>query len=314
MKIQIHFSRCQSSPAGSCRFCLLLLITHLLGGFSHAGLSTEDLAAITGTGLTALTGEQGGGEYTVRDYVVVETMRIPRGDTVKFVAGTRIFLHPDARITVHGSLILEGNAKKSITIGKLPFTLLKLSSDKKMIFDSTSIFIYRGAHLAMYHTVLADSSVRVRLTDTTSTFILEEVTCTDNRFTFPDTTLVFPAKAVVTCSKENGISIPCIPVLPEPAGTPELLPADRSRQFRPMVPLRIVLGAGTAAAWGMCYYFANKAQNAYDAYPEANTPDECDRLTNVNSRNLLYRNIAAAVGGCGLVGFSVTFIFGGQRR
>lgn len=57
------------------RLAPVVVLVHLLCGYTAARLSPEELAKISETGLTALTDEQAG-EYPVRNYVVVETMRI----------------------------------------------------------------------------------------------------------------------------------------------------------------------------------------------------------------------------------------------
>jgi hypothetical protein len=294
------------APWYSAVLCFLLP-----AGIVFARLAPEDLAAITETGLTALTGEQEG-EYPVRDYVVVETMRISRGDTVTFTGGSRILFHPNARITVFGTLQFLGTSRNKITLGKLPFKLQKLSGDHKVVFDSTSIFVYRQSHLTLRHTIMDDSSIKIRLADTTATFTLDTVTFSDNHFLLPDTSFFFPAKSIVTC-KMDLVSpfIPCAPVLADT--TPKLVQV-RHASVNPVVPLRFVLGAGILGAAGAWFYFNEKANRSYESYERSKNPDDAAAQRELNRSSVLYRNLTAIAGICGLTGFTVTFFFGGRRQ
>ncbi|MBN1758576.1 MAG: hypothetical protein JW863_09675 [Chitinispirillaceae bacterium] len=276
-----------------------------------AGLPPEDLEAIKATGLTALTGEQEG-EYPARDYLVVETVRIPRGDTVTFAAGSRVYFHRNARITVFGALRFMGVPRKKITLGKLPFSLPKLSTDRAMVFDSTSIYTYEHSQLTLRHTVIIDSSVKVRFTDTTSGFIFDTLTCTDNYFLLPDTSLFFPAKSTVTCSLlPDKPYIPCKPVL---ADTTAMQSGRFAFTINPIIPVRIVLGVGIAAAAGASYYFNYKADKMNDEYNAGDETTDFNRLYEQQDNYFLYRNLALAAGACTSAGFAITFLFGGHHK
>ncbi len=279
---------------------------------AHARLSPEDLAAITKTGLVPLTGEQEG-EYDARDYVVVETMKIKRGDSVKFGPGTNLFIHEKAKVTINGSLSLEGTSSKPVKIGRLPFTLPRLSSDSRIIFDSTSIFVYRSGCLSMVHTVFTDSSIRISVSDSSGSLAFRNITGSGNRVTLPDTTLVFPARLSVKCGYESGIlSDSCIPP-PDPD-----LDAD-TRWFPEMKPLTIVrigLGIGTIAAVGVWIKYNAEAKEAYEGYYSKDTPSppEAERLRRRNHSSVLYRNLAAIAGVCGAASISITFVIGGKSE
>ena len=278
---------------------------------ARALLTPEDLSAIRETGLTALTGEQEG-EYPARDYVVVETMKIPKGDTVTFMAGSRIFFHRNARITVFGTLQMLGVPRKKCTLGKMPFSLPKLSSDRKLVFDSTSIYTYSHSQLTLRHTIIADSSVKIRLTDTTSAYTFDTVTCADNHFLFPDTALFLPSKSTLTCSMIPGKPfIPCKPVL---ADTLAMYPGRFAFTVNPLIPVRIVLGVGVAGAAGVWYYFNSKAQEDYTVYQGAESREETKQRRAHQKDMFLYRDLTAAAGACGLAGFSITFLFGGHDK
>ena len=214
MKRNEPFCQLHRDNGGPRGMFFVLLFAVLLYGYAYGRLTPDEIAAIRETGLIPLTGEQED-EYPARDYVIVETMRVPRGKTMKFTPGTRVFFHHDARITVQGSLLFEGAPGRPVTVGECTTPLPGLSAGGKAVFDSTSIFVYRGAHLAMRHTVLDDPTIRVRFTDSTSTFEFDGLACSDNRFIFPDTTLFFPESTVVTCSKtETSMPVPCIPKIP----------------------------------------------------------------------------------------------------
>ncbi|MCX7727508.1 MAG: hypothetical protein N2053_11755, partial [Chitinispirillaceae bacterium] len=93
-------------------FSIIFLL--LLGIFPtnvNSKLSSEDISAITATGLIPLTDEQNG-EYAARDYLIIDKMYIMRFDTVKFAPGSRIFFHPYSRIHVHGALFFNGTKDK----------------------------------------------------------------------------------------------------------------------------------------------------------------------------------------------------------
>ncbi len=294
--------------AVSAAIAVFILLLHLP---ARALLTPEDLSAIRETGLTALTGEQEG-EYPARDYVVVETMKIPKGDTVTFMAGSRIFFHRNARITVFGTLQMLGVPRKKCTLGKMPFSLPKLSSDRKLVFDSTSIYTYSHSQLTLRHTIIADSSVKIRLTDTTSAFIFDTITCADNHFLFPDTALYLPSKSVLTCSMIPGTPfIPCKPVL---ADTLKMYPGRFAFTVNPLIPVRIVLGVGVAGAAGVWYYFNSKGLRAETNYSKSRDSNEAKSIREHQDDLILYRNLAAAGGACCLAGLSITFLFGGHDK
>ena len=298
-------------------------IGHLLCGFTAAALSPEDLASISQTGYIPLTGDQEG-DYPGKDYVVVETMRISRGQTVSFAAGTRLYFHPNAKITINGSLICEGTPAKPVIIGRLPFKLPKLSSSHAaMLLDSNTISVYRYGNISLHYTHLADSTVRIGLTDVTSTFTFDSVTAAGNRFSLPDTQQFFPANATVSCSKAlDQPLLLCRPILPyaqDAKTTTEKKPLFLNRKLM----LRVALGAGTIAAGGIYYYYNSKAQRAYDNWSAEDArarslyaneyrdgkPDRTliEQYRHDNTTALLYRNLAAAAGVCGLAGISITF-------
>ncbi|MBN1578920.1 MAG: hypothetical protein JW913_20330 [Chitinispirillaceae bacterium] len=300
-----------SSHRNSCNRCrrilAAVLLLYLLGGYSYARLTPEDLAVISETGLIPLTGEQEG-EYAGRDYVVVETMRINKDKTVTFAPGTRLFFHPNARMIINGTLHCKGTRAKPITVGKLPFALPKLSS-QMMVFDNTSIFVYRGGGLYLRHTHLADSSVRIRLTDITSAFSIDTVTCAGNRFMLPDTSLLFPPKAVVTCTNEHGaVAQHCGWVLPTKATA-----AARRFHITPLLAVRASLGAGTLAAAGVWAYYNRKADRAAENYFAKTDSPDVRRYRELNNSAVLYRNLAAVTGACGVAALSITFLIGGNR-
>jgi|GEM_PF-5153255 len=276
-----------------------------------AALSPEDFAAISETGLTALTGEQGG-DYPAKDYVIVETMTVPQGETVRFAAGTRLFFHANARITVKGALVCEGTTPLPVTVGKLSFELPRLSSRSKTVFDKTSIFIYRGGDLTLRHVAMDDSTISIRLTDTSSTFSLDSVICANTRFTLTDTSMFFPAKSIVTCSKGAGrLLTPCTPVLTE-------LPATNAASKsvfgpKPVVAGRVALAIGSCAAAGIWIYHNRRAGEAMSKYDDATSVSQASRYRDDNHRSIRYRNFAALAAACGITAFTLTFFIGGER-
>ncbi|MBN1309646.1 MAG: hypothetical protein JXA18_17125 [Chitinispirillaceae bacterium] len=310
MKGTALFSNCRSSLTRFRQSGGAALILCLLAVSTYARLTAEDLAVISETGLVPLTGEQEG-KYAGRDYVVVETMRIKRGDTVTFAPGTRLFFHPNARMIINGTLHCKGSPANPITVGKLPFSLPKLSSEM-MVFDNTSIFVYRGGGLYLRHTHLADSSVRVRLTDMTSAFAIDTVTCTGNRFMLPDTSLLFPPKAIVTCTNERGaVAGHCGWVLPA-----EETKAPPARRFHltPLVAVRIALGVGSAAAAGVGAYYYRKAGRTAADYRAETNPSSVKQYRESNNAAVRRYNLAVIAGACGIAAFSITFTIGGHRQ
>jgi hypothetical protein len=305
-----HSSTCQHLQAYRKPIFLLLSFVLCIVSQTFGRLTPEELSSISATGLTPLTGEQEG-DYACRDYVIVETMRISHNQTVTFAAGTRLFFHPDARIAINGSLVCNGTSSKPVSIGKLQFSLPMLSTSRKMLFDSTSIYIYRKGTLSLRHTHLIDSSVRIRLTDSTSLFTFDSVTGAGNRLTLPDTALFLPDKAVVACSNEKagGLEL-CIP-LPSQHSPSVSLPRSPSNIKR-NVFFRIGLGSAILASSGLWVYYNENAKNAGNAYTN-NSPDYL-RLFNKNHRYIHYRDLAAVAGGCSLLATSVTFVIGGASK
>lgn len=288
-----------------------LLVLIFLVESANAALTPEDFAAISETGLTALTGEQGG-DYPAKDYVIVETMTVPQGETVRFAAGTRLFFHANARITVKGSLVCEGITPLPVTLGKLSFELPRLSSRSKTVFDKTSIFIYRGGDLSLRHVAMGDSTISIRLTDTLSTFSLDSVICANTRFTLTDTSMLFPAKSIVTCSKGPGSFLtPCTLLLADVAATDGA--SKPVFALRPVVAGRVALAIGSGAAAGIWIYHNRKARDSMTKYDNATTVSQASRYREDNHRSIRYRNFAALAAACGITAFTLTFFIGGER-
>jgi hypothetical protein len=286
------------------------LLLFLLLFSSYARMTPDDLKAIYETGLIPLTDDQEGIYKSGRDYLVFETMRIKRGDTVVFTPGARIFFHSNAKITVHGALILHGTADEPITIGKLNVTIPKLTPKVKMNFDSTSFYVYRTATLVMQHVGIADSTISFRFTDSTSEFTMDSVRCAGNRLSLPDTLLHLWPNVMVTCSKSAGkLSHPCIP---PPINTSKIVVNHIFTWEGIKSPVRIGLGLGVTAAAAAWYFHNNKASQAVDDYHaiESDAGDFGSRkeINNIARRN---RNIAGFVAACGAAALSLTFYIGG---
>jgi hypothetical protein len=298
----------------------------LFSALAFARLTPEDLAAISETGLIPLTGEQEG-EYPAKDYVVVETMKVRRGQTVSFAAGARLYFHSAAKITVSGMLKCEGTPAKPVIIGRLPFKLPKLSSHQMVFLDSSAIAVYRSGTLSLSHTRLADSTVCISLTDETSGFSFDSILTSGNWLTLPDTATFFPKGAIVTCEKlSQALYVPCRPVLP--------VNLDTRKERKPLVitpklPIRIVLGSIAVGGAGAWYYFNREAQRAGEQFhaeddrlkeevaKNGGKPPNTDALIRYrknNNANFLYSTIAAVAGGCALTGFTVTFLIGGHGK
>ena len=306
----LPFSRIRIST--SVIYCYLFLFI-LLGNFSaviaQTQLTADELKKIYSTGLVSLTGEQEG-DYDADDYVVVQTMTIPSGVTVTFLPGTRLFIHQNSQIRIHGKLIFMGTKDSHVEINKLPFTLPSLDALAKHSIDTISIFVLAGGHLALHHTDITDSTIHIRLTDATSTFNLDSITGSSNTFTLPDTSLLLPPNMLATCSKAFGsLSDPCFP----PPAIPSI-PGSGFNIRRFMIPLRIVLGTGFFAAGGAWYYFNETAKDYEDKYLAAQSPADADHYQKRNHSYIDYRNITAIGGGCCLAAFSVSFFFGGKNQ
>ncbi len=306
MKKLIRFYK---SYAGFGMIFLWVLIPAWLA-YSH--LTPEKLTAISDIGLIPLTGEQED-EYPARDYVILETMRVSQGKTMKFTSGSRIFFHTDARIIVYGTLIFEGSALTPIKIGRCKVQLPGFSGSTRKKFDSTLIFVHRGAHLSMRHTVLEDPLVRVRFTDSTSTFELENVECSNNLFIFTDTAVFFPDSSKVTCSRTKASTrVECIPQYPDTTSN------DINKPFipisNPKFSLRIILGGGAVAAAVLWFAYNKKTENAYTAYQNAANSSDANRYLEQNHRMAIYRDFAAIGGGLCVIGVAFTFIIGKDNQ
>lgn len=291
-------------------------------------MSAEELKAIYETGLIPLTEDQGGIYKSGRDYLIFETMRVKKDDTVTFVQGARLFFHSNAKITVHGTLKFNGTEEEPVTIGKLNVTIPRIAPKKGSSFDSTSFYVYRNASLIMRNVKLADTTISVRLTDSTSGFTFENVRGSGNRILLPDTLLYMWPGSCVTCVKTNTrLSIPCIP--PQPRNG---LLSGYYGQWdwkRYVVPIRIVIGAGILSASGAWYYHNDKAADAHRAYEryqgvesedvsDVNARSEMkgfvDRQVDINRIALRNRNLSGFAAGCGIAAITLTFVFGGKEK
>lgn len=314
MSRQKLFSKLQYVSGNMCRSVHWVLLFLIVSFPVHARMTPEDLKAIYETGLIPLTDDQEGIYKSGRDYLIFETMRIKRGDTAVFVPGTRLFFHSNAKITVHGTLILKGTPEEPVTIGKLNVTIPKLTPKVKMNFDSTSFYIYRAASLVMHHVKIGDSTVSFRFTDSSSEFSFDSVLCAGNRLSLPDTTLHLWPTCMLTCSKTRGkLSRLCVPPPPIPASAKVVVHRDLTWSGL-KIPVRIGLGLGTMVAVGGWLYHNNKAGDAEKDYDESKNGDEIKHLKDINLTGLRNRNFAAFAIGCGTAALSVTFLIGGEDK
>jgi len=301
---------------------LATLFTLLLCIAAHARISSEDLTAIYETGLIPLTDDQEGVYKAGRDYLIIETMRVKRGDTVEFAPGTRLFFHTSAKMTVHGVLRFKGTPEEPVTIGKLNVTIPKLSRKVEMQFDSVSFYVYRNASLVMDNVKLVDSTISFRGTDSTSEFTFDSVRCSGNRFSLPDTVLNFWPGSCVTCARQNGnLTHPC--VLPPPPDTKTIVVKKTLGWSTFKIPVRITLGAGVLAAAAVWYYHNDKALDAdkkYDSYVNStptnsdNAKRELDTYKQASKIALRYRDLASYAAACGAASLTLTFVLGGNAK
>jgi len=281
----------------------------------HSRMNSEDLKAIYETGLIPLTEDQDGIYKSGRDYLIFETMRVKRGDTVTFTPGARLFFHSNAKITVHGVLKFDGTPDEPITIGRLNVTIPKLSKKVVMQFDSTSFYVYRTASLILNNVKLADSSISFRCTDSTSNIFFDSVTCAGNRLTFPDTVLYLWPGSCITCEKNDGVlSKKCVPPPPSPPDSQKVIINTEHfwSDIRPAVQIGLGIGIfSAAAAW---YYHNDKADAAYKKYHELEAGGSFEtekRRSRIAIRN---RNLAAIAAACGAASLTVTFVIGGKNK
>lgn len=302
---------------------LTILLVLLSCTSLQARMSAQDLQAIYETGLIPLTDDQEGVYKAGRDYLVFETMRVKRGDTVEFSPGARIFFHASAKITVHGELKFNGTPEAPITIGKLNVTIPKLSRYSNAPSDSISFYLYRNSSLVMNSVNLIDSTISFRCTDSTSDFVLDSVHCSGNRFSLPDTLLHLWPGSCVNCVRQGGyLSRNC--VLPPPPSNTQTIVVKKTLGWSAFkIPVRITLGAGVLAAAGMWYYYYDKELDADKKYSAYVNPDPADRaraerdlkpIKQAREVSRRYRDLAAYAAACGAASLTLTFMFGGNGK
>lgn len=281
---------------------------------SLAQLTPEDNIAIRKhTGLMPLSGPQEG-KYSGKKYVIINTVIVDTGQLLRFSEGSQIFFHKNAHIIVKGTLLLKGTPDNPIYIGRLQISLPKISNQQPdLSADPHSLIIRDNAKFYMQNTTVSDSTISIHLAENSLMF-LDTVTFADNRIQFPDTVVACPRKAIITCMHNRGkpFSLDCIPEQPaQKAGFFEL------NISKAIIPIRIGLGTGTAAATALWVYYNWKADQAYDnyeKYAEPENPSLITKYTDENHRNLRYRNIAAIFTGVGFTLFTITFMIGGNSQ
>lgn len=296
----------------SLRFLLpaLTAAVHILVHSVPAALSQDELNSISKFKLLPVTGDQNG-EYPTRDYVIIDTMHIPAEKSMVFSSGCKLFFYRNACITIDGALFLKGTPDDPITMGRLDLSL-PLKEDRPPPFPgSASIYVNRSAKLIVKNTRFADSTISIRVPDTSSILMLDTVMCNDNHVMLPDTTFFLPAKTTVNCSKINDmLSDSCQPPLPAPPVTDD--GPGRPRSIR--LPLRIVFGAGTVAAAGLGAYYNRRMFKVEEEYSRAKSAGSAGQYAEEHNDSFRYRTLATVFALCGAVGFGVTFFIGGSEQ
>jgi hypothetical protein len=310
MKTNSFFSRCQSSVFHTIRQSSFFIFTILFFSPTFAQLTPEDNISIRKhTGLMPLTGPQEG-KYSGMKYVIINTVTVDSGQLLRFSEGSQIFFHKDAHIIVKGTLLLKGTAENPIYIGRLQISLPKISKQQPdLSADPHSLIVRDNAKFYMQNTTISDSTISINLA-VNGLMFLDTVTFADNRIQFSDTTMTCPRKAVITCMHNRGkqFSLDCIPELP--VQTANFFEFNISKAI---IPIRIGLGTGTAAASALWVYYNWKAADYGERY-EPDKSEDTKKYRELNNRNVLYRNIAAVFAGTGFALFTVTFMIGGNSK
>ena len=309
MKKQTFFAECHSSVSIlPFILCVIFIINVILP--ASAQLTPEDIITIRKhTGLMPLTGPQEG-RYGDTKYLIINTVTVDSGQSLRFSEGTQLFFHKNAHIDVKGTLMLKGSSQKPITIGRLQISLPKISGQAtETAVDTHSITIHDNAKFFIQNTIVTDSSISIHLNENGLLF-LDTVTFADNSIQFPDTTLICPEKAVITCMSNRGKQFnECIPELPRPQSASSF----QIQLGNMILPIRIGLGTGAAAATALWGYYNWKTGEYAEKYEAAELGDATPYF-NANHRNARYRTIAAIFAGAGFSLFTLTFTIGGNGK
>lgn len=310
MKKYPFFAECQRPVSTkSIILCFILIISGILP--TSAQLTPEDIITIRKhTGLMPLTGPQEG-RYGGTKYVIINTVTIDSGQSLRFSEGTQLFFHKNAHIDVKGTLMLKGTAQNPITVGRLQISLPKISKKtSETAVDTHSITIHDNAKFFIQNTRVSDSSISIHLSENGLLF-LDTVTFADNPIQFPDTTLICPEQVIITCMSNRGREFnDCIPEMPSLQSA-----SPFQMQLKNMLlPLRIGFGTGTAAAVTLWGYYNWKTDEYAEKYDAATSTRDADHYYKENHRNARYRNIAAIFAGATFSLFTLTFTIGGNNK
>jgi len=298
-------------------FSFLLITTTSL----HSAMPSEKHLSLLKLGLLVLQGEQEG-VYEKGDYVVVDNVIIPQGDTMTILGGSRIHFCKGRIIRVRGTLICDGDKDNPVTIVDAPFKVGKLSLiDSILTGGAACINLYSNSSLKMRNTQIKDTALSLISERNFESIIFDSTVFSskaNSKISIGDSTVTLPCSKPVSFNIKTG-EYPFVPEEPKPVLLSELstdTKAEKTERKRkkwiwPARILSVALTGVGAAAW---YYYDNEMEKYADLYHKSRNPQDVSRYYKKNHDMSKLRNLGIAAVATGTASFSITFFIRGAHK
>ncbi|HLV29927.1 MAG TPA: hypothetical protein VKY57_00015 [Chitinispirillaceae bacterium] len=299
---------------------ITLLLSFLLVTTSslQSAMPTEKHLSLLKLGLLVLQGEQEG-VYEKGDYVVVDNVIIPQGDTMTILGGSRIHFCKGRIIRVRGTLICDGDKDNPVTIVDAPFKVGKLSLiDSILTGGAACINLYSNGSLKLRNTQIKDTTLSLiseRNFDSITFDSTVFASKSNSNITIGDSTVTLPCSKPVSFNIKTG-EYPFVPEEPKPVLIPEISTDNKTEKIKRkwIWPARILSFALTGAGAAAWYHYNGEMERYADLYYKSKDPQTVSRYHKKNHDASRLRNLGIAAAVTGTTSFSITFFIRGAHK
>jgi hypothetical protein len=291
---------------------LLLVITSSL----YSAMPSEKHLSLLKLGLLALQGEQEG-VYEKDDYVVVDNVIVPEGDTMTILGGSKIYFCKGRTIKIRGTFICDGKKENPVTIADAPFKMDKPSLIDSILTGGTPcINLHTHGSLKLKNTIINDTTLSLISERNFESIKFDNTVFTaksNSQITIGDSTISLPCSKPVSFNIKTG-EFPVILEEPEPVLPDKIQYLKKDKRKKWIWTARILsialTGAG-AAAW---YYYNDEMDRYANQYYNSRNPQTVSKYYKDNHDSSKLRNLGIAAVAIGTTTFSITFFIKGAHK
>lgn len=280
-------------------------------------MPSEKHLSLLRLGLLALQGEQEG-VYEKNNYVVVDNVIVPEGDTMTILGGSKIYFCKGRTIKIRGTFICDGKNDNPVTIVDAPFKMDKPSLIDSILTGGTPcINLYTRGSLKLKNTIVNDTTLSLSSERNFKSIKFDSTVFTaenNSQITIGDSTISLPCSKPVSFDIKTG-EFPVILKEPQPVLPDKIHYPKNNRKIKKGIwttrILSIALTGAGAAAW---YYYNGEMDKYANQYYNSKNPQEVSKYFKKNHDSSKLRNLGIAAVAIGTTTFSITFFIKGAHK